>query len=164
MPLRPIRRILRDAALVVALAVALALAVNGLRPTRGIPLFAPREYQVLVPCPEYAGKADPVAPAAALAGGRGTLLIDAREPAAFARWHPPGALSIPFDYLAPTDEARVRRVLSSGARQVVVFGDGQDPDSGQELAKELAGKGLRNVRYVRGGAPALRAAGGGGAP
>jgi hypothetical protein len=47
---------------------------------------------------------------------------------------------------------------------VVVVGDGEDPDSGRELARELAGKGLKNMAYVTGGAPALKAALTGGRP
>jgi hypothetical protein len=45
----------------------------------------------------------------------------------------------------------------------MVFGDGQDPDSGEQLARELAGRGIRNVRFVQGGAPALAATANGGA-
>ncbi len=41
---------------------------------------------------------------------------------------------------------------------MVVYGDGGDPDSGEQLARELAGKGIRNVGFVRGGAPAILAA------
>jgi hypothetical protein len=41
---------------------------------------------------------------------------------------------------------------------VVVFGDGGDPDSGEQLARELAGAGIRNVVFVAGGAPRLQAA------
>jgi rhodanese-related sulfurtransferase len=151
--------VVRDAALVVALCCGLALAANALRSSGGIPLVAEREYEILVPCPEYEGKADPVEPDQVRPGAKGLLLVDAREAGDYARWHLPGAISIPFDYLEPTSEANVRRVLSSRARQVIVYGDGLQPDSGQELAKELGGKGLRNVKYVKGGAPALQKAG-----
>ena len=40
---------------------------------------------------------------------------------------------------------------------MVVYGDGLEPDSGEELAKEIAGKGIRNVSFVQGGVKALRA-------
>jgi hypothetical protein len=40
----------------------------------------------------------------------------------------------------------------------VVFGDGGNPDSGEQLAREIAGKGIRNVRFVEGGAPLLEKA------
>jgi hypothetical protein len=57
----------------------------------------------------------------------------------------------------------VHAIAASGASQVVVFGDGKDPDSGEQLARELAGRGIRNVRFVQGGAPALETAASGGA-
>jgi hypothetical protein len=70
---------------------------------------------------------------------------------------------VPFDYLTPTCAAEVRGIAASGASQVVVFGDGKDPDSGEQLARELAGLGIRNLRFVQGGAAALQAAAAGGA-
>jgi hypothetical protein len=39
----------------------------------------------------------------------------------------------------------------------VVFGDGSSPDSGQEMARELAGRGMVNVFFVDGGWSAVRA-------
>lgn len=151
--------IIRDAALVTVIAGGLALLSNGLRSSASIPLVAKKEYAILVPCPEYEGKADPLEPRQALARSQGVVLVDARDAEAFARWHMPGALSIPFDYLEPTSKANVQRVLSTRARQVIVYGDGENPDCGQELAKELGGKGLRNVKFVKGGAPALQSLG-----
>ena len=74
------------------------------------------------------------------------------------RWHPTGAIAVPFDYLEPTSPEQVRRIASSGAGRVVVFGDGNNPDSGEQLAREIAGKGIRNVRFVEGGAPLLEKA------
>lgn len=146
----------RDAALVVVLSTALALVSNWLHPTSRIPLVAEREYQVLVPCPEHEGKeAAAVAPVQARAG-EGTMLVDAREKEEFHKWHLPGAVCMPYDYLEPTPTELIKKVLLAQAKRVVVYGDGGDPDSGQQLANELSGKGIRNVSYVKGGAPALR--------
>ena len=50
------------------------------------------------------------------------------------------------------------RLVRTRARKVVVYGDGENPDSGQQLANVISGKGVKNVFYVKGGAPALRAA------
>ena len=150
--------ILRDAAIVVALSLVLALSLNAARATGSIPLVAEREYQVLVPCPEHEGEAEGVDAATVTPGERGLLLVDAREAEAFSSWHPEQAVSIPYDFLAPTSPELLQKVLSSRARRVVVFGDGEDPDSGQQLAQELSGKGIRNVVYVKGGAPALKGA------
>lgn len=151
------KTVVRDAALVVAFSTAVALVTNWLHPTARIPLVAEREYQVLVPCPEHEGKtaaavsSDQVRP-----GEAGTMLVDAREEEAFKAWHPPGAICVPYDYLEPTPTELIKKVLEARARRVVVYGDGDDPDSGEQLANELSGKGIRNVSYVKGGAPALK--------
>ena len=147
--------VLRDSALALLLAAGLAVGVNALRSTGGIPLLAPHEYEILVPCPELAGQPASALSADQLSSGEpGTLLVDARERADFEAWHLPGAISLPFDYLEPRPEEQT--VLRSRARKVVVYGDGQEPDSGQQLANALSGKGVKNVHYVVGGAPALR--------
>lgn len=156
------RTVLRDAALLVVFSVGLALAVNQIRSTGGIPLVATQDYEVLVPCPEYEGTASAVAAAEVHLEEKGLLLVDARADEDHRAWHPAGSLSLPFDYLVPVaddpaSKVKLRRVLDTRARRIVVFGDGDDPDSGEQLARELAGQGLRNVTFVRGGAPALRA-------
>ena len=148
--------VVRDAALAVVLSLVLALSVNAARATGALPLVADREYQVLIPCPEHEGEAEAAAPTTVRPGERGVLLVDAREAELYQAWHPAGAVSIPYDFLEPTSPELLRRVLSSKARRVVVYGDGQAPDSGQQLAQELSGKGIRNMVFVKGGAPALR--------
>jgi hypothetical protein len=158
-----IRTILRDGALIALLSAGLALGVNALRPA-GLPLVADKEYQVLVPCPEVMGEAAALEPTDALLHDPRTLLLDARDAAAFALWHAPGARSVPYDYLTPTPPETVNEILASRAGRVIVVGDGDDPDSGRELARELAGKGLKNMAYVKGGASALKAALTGGRP
>ena len=157
------RSIVRDAALVCLAAAGLAAGTNALRP-QPLPWLALREYQVLVPCPEVAGEAPALEPGDAALTDPRTLLLDARAAAAHAAWHPANARSVPYDYLEPTPPETVRDILASGAARVVVLGDGDDPDSGRELARELAGKGLKNVAFVKGGAPALKARQAGGRP
>jgi len=148
--------VLRDALLVILVAAAAALGSNRLRSRGRLPLVATSEYEVVVPCPESKGSAEPVEASALSAGAPGLVLIDARDAQAFARWHAAGALSVPFDYLEPTSGDVIRRVLRTRGRRVVVYGDGASPDTGEQLARELAGKGVRNVGFVRGGAPALQ--------
>jgi hypothetical protein len=148
--------LVRDAALVALASTALGLGFNGLR-ANGIPLRATGPYEIFRPCPEATGKAEALEPGAI---GPSDLLVDARSRAEHERWHPRGALSVPFDYLESTPPARVKQVAQTRSRRVVAFGDGGEPDSGAELARDLAGRGIRNVHYVRGGAPALRAQGG----
>ena len=127
----------------------------------------PRPARTSVAAPAPAGprgetqaeaSAKALAAAAVQPGERGVVLVDAREAAAVTTWHPVGAVSIPYDFLEPTSPGLLQKVLSSRARRVVVYGDGEDPDSGEQLAQELSGKGIRNVVYVKGGAPALRGA------
>jgi rhodanese-related sulfurtransferase len=159
---QPWRIALRDAAVVV-LACAVAGSLRNVVCGGGIPFIQHEKHEILVPCPETSGDAPAVAPSAPLQTDPRVLVIDARDASAFAAWHAPRAQSVPFDYLAPAEPATIRRIASSGAREVIVYGDGGDPDPGEQLAKELSGKGIRNVTYVAGGAPAIQAAGRGGA-
>ena len=85
-----------------------------------------------------------------------TLRLDARDRAAFDAWHLPDAMHLEFDWVSPVADAVLKKVASSGAAAVVVYGDGGDPDSGRELGRELSGRGIRNVRFVEGGAASLR--------
>jgi hypothetical protein len=39
---------------------------------------------------------------------------------------------------------------------VVVYGDGGAPDTGELLAREISGHGIKHVFFVEGGAPELR--------
>ncbi len=149
-------KVVRDAAIVAALAAAVALGFNAVRPN-GIPFVATAGYEIFVPCPEPLGEVTVIEPGDARLSAERTLVIDARDAAAFAAWHHPRARHVAFDYLDPVADATVRDVASSGAAAVVVYGDGADPDSGHELARELSGRGVRNVFSVQGGAPALRA-------
>ena len=150
-----VRVTVRDAAVVTALAVAAALVANAVRPVP-FPWVASQAYDLFVPCPEPLGEARAVPPGDPLLRADRTLVVDARDPQAFAAWHFPDALNVPFDWIDAVPDESVRRVAASGAASVVVCGDGGDPDSGRELARELSGRGVRNVHYVEGGAPALR--------
>lgn len=149
------RTIVRDAAIVLALSAAAAAAVNAIRPD-GLPWVADRAYETLVPCPEPLGEVDPVEPGDPAVADARTLLIDARGDADRRAWSHPRAVAVPFDWLDPVPDDRVQELIRTRARRVVVYGDGGDPDSGRELARELAGRGMRNVGFVPGGADALR--------
>jgi len=155
---------LRDAAIISALSAVVALGVNAVR-GHGLPVFADEEYQILVPCPEPVGDVEAVAPTDVGESGGDTLVIDARGKAEFDSWHFDGAWHVAFDFLDPTSDEQIERIAGSRARRVIVYGDGADPDSGRELAREIAGKGIRNLFFLEGGAPALReASDGGGKP
>ena len=148
----------REALLIAVGCAVLAVLVNAVHP-RGIPLVAERAYEVLVPCPEPGGEASPVEPGDPLLEAETTFVVDARSRVEAESWRFRDALNIPYDYLDPTPdevlEDLAQSLARSRARQVVVYGDGDDPDSGQQLAREIAGRGIKNVGFVRGGAPAL---------
>jgi hypothetical protein len=152
-----LRTTVRDALFVLAACAAVGAATNALRPG-GIAFVQRSEYEILVPCPEGSGDAQAIPADDSTVWETRTLLVDARSAAEYQRWHPREAIAVPFDYLEPTAPERVRRIASSGASRVVVFGDGGNPDSGEQLAREIAGKGIRNVRFVEGGAPLLEKA------
>jgi rhodanese-related sulfurtransferase len=145
--------VMTTAAVVGLLFSGLGLAVNALR-ADGIELVAKRDYEILVPCPEPLGEVFPMEPQQI--GQEGALVIDAREPEEFSIWHWADASNIPFDFLDPVPGETVKELIRTRARLLVVYGDGDDPDSGRELARELAGRGARNVYFVPGGAQALR--------
>jgi rhodanese-related sulfurtransferase len=92
-----------------------------------------------------------------------TFLVDARRKQEHQAWRLRDAVNIPYDYLEPIpDEALkglIRGIQKSGARRLVVYGDGKDPDSGEQAGKEISGKGVKNVFFVKGGAPALKGGG-----
>jgi len=145
----------RDAALVTAGCAVVAFGTNALR-SMGIPVVAREPYQILVPCPDEVGESIEMAADDARLRSSGTLLIDARDTADYAAWHLERARSVPYDFLDPVNEKAVQEIASTGASVVAVYGDGAEPDSGRELAREIAGKGIRNVHHVVGGAPALQ--------
>ena len=153
-----VHRTLLEAAAVAGGAALLALAVNALRPS-GLPLVAPAPYETLVPCPEPGGPVAALEPSDPALRGPRLFLVDARDADAFRRGHAAGAVNVPYDWLDPLPQAVLgelaRRIAASGAARVVVYGDGGRPDSGEHLGREISGRGIRNVAFVRGGAPAL---------
>lgn len=151
---------LRDAVVVAVGCGIVAVGINGLENPAGIPLVSPKAYETLVPCPMPGGVVEPLDDGSPLVTDERTFVVDARPDSEFRQWHLPRAVNISYDYLDPTPPSVVhslsRDIARSRAQRVVVYGDGDDPDTGQLLAKEIAGQGIRNVVFVSGGAPALR--------
>jgi rhodanese-related sulfurtransferase len=141
---------LRDAIIIAALCALLACIVNFVRPD-SLDWFAERDYDILVPCPEPIGEATAMSAEDARRLKSNDLLIDARQPEEFARWHAPDSINIVFDYLTPISDEAIRKIAAMRAHRIIVAGDGQNPDSGEQLAKEISGRGIKNVHYLIGG-------------
>jgi hypothetical protein len=159
-----LRRVAGEAVAVVFATVLLALAVNALR-ADGLALVAHAPYEVLVPCPEPGGAVTPVEPGDPALGSPRAFLVDARPFEAFKHAHLSRAVNVPYDWLDPLPDAELQRlaraIAASRATRVVVYGDGGRPDSGEHLGREISGRGIKNVSFVRGGAPVVL---GGGKP
>lgn len=147
--------VLRDAGIIVVICAVVAIVVNMVRPD-GIPLVQRQEYEIFVPCPEPLGEAKGIEVSEFKnLGEKEILVIDARDRKQYRQFHYPDAINIVFDYLVPVCKKKLKEVASSGAKMVIVYGDGQNPDSGEQMARELAGAGIKNVYFIKGGAPAL---------
>ena len=150
--------ILRDAAIVAVLSTVTALGVNTVR-ADGLPLVQTEAYDILVPCPEPVGDPEEMVASDPRIKDKKSLLLDVRLKEEFDAWHIEGARNQPFDWLGPPVDEEVKtvakQVAASRAQRVIVYGDGDNPDSGQEWAKLLSGARIKNVFYVGGGAPAL---------
>lgn len=148
---------IRDAAVVVLLSVVVALCFNAMRGEGSIPLVAREAYRILVPCPEPVGEVEPIEASEVRWGTARELVLDARLDHEREAWRTELATHVPFDYLEPVSDEALAELVASNAARVVVFGDGSSPDSGQEMARELAGRGMVNVFFVDGGWSAVRA-------
>lgn len=150
----------RESLVVVSVAAVVGLFVNGFLNPNGIPIIAEHEYEVLVPCPEPGGEVTPVNAIESPTDSERVFWMDAQSAEDFNRWHHPQAANVAYDYLDPTPnhiiEELARKIARSKAQRVFVYGDGDDPDTGEQLAREISGKGIRNVFFIKGGAPALR--------
>ena len=153
------RSTLVEAMVVAVTATVAALVFNAARPGGGLALIARTPYQVLVPCPEPGGRVEPLSAGDPELVAARTFLLDARPAEDFDRRHLPGAVHLPYDWLDPVPDDRlqalVETIAASGATRVVVYGDGGLPDSGEYLGREISGRGIKNVFFVTGGAPAV---------
>ncbi len=149
---------LLEAITVAAAATTVALIFNAVRPG-GLPPIARTPYQILVPCPEPGGPVQPLPPDSPELMVARTFLVDARPAEEFDSHHLPGAVHLPYDWLDPVPDSRLQKLVeaiaASGATRVVVYGDGGRPDSGEHLGREISGRGIKNVFFITGGAPAL---------
>jgi hypothetical protein len=153
----------REATAVAGASTLLALAANAVRPST-LPLVARVPYETLVPCPEPGGPVLALEPDDPALASERSFLVDARGAREYRARHLPGAVNVPFDWLEPLPGEQLRElaraIAASRAARVVVYGDGGRPDSGEYLGREISGRGIKYVHFVRGGAPALLSGGG----
>jgi hypothetical protein len=154
--------VLRDAVIAAGISFAVALLVNLVRPD-AIPFIADQPYELFVPCPEPGGEVTPMAADAPALLADDTFVVDARSKQEFDAWRLRQAINISYDYLDPTPQETLQdlaeTIARSRAKRVVVYGDGATPDTGEQLAKEVSGHGIKHVFFVEGGAPELGASG-----
>jgi rhodanese-related sulfurtransferase len=163
-PSQDVRRIVRDALIIVLVGGLSGIVANLVPRKTQLPWVQTKPYDIVVPCPEPVGQVTAVTAESASLRDFTTLVIDARSATEFTAWHWAGAVNVPFDWLGPPVAEDVKqlakRVTASNSKRILVYGDGDDPDSGKEWARLLSGGGIRNVAYVEGGAPVLMKAAG----
>jgi predicted sulfurtransferase len=150
--------VIRDAAVVSLAAALVALAVNLFHPEK-IPLVAEEEYEILVPCPEPGGEVTAVEPGDPMLIAPDTFIVDARPATDFSKWRFRNAANVTYDYLDPTPgsviQGLAKAIAKSRAKRVLVYGDGDLPDTGEQLGKEISANGIKNVYFIKGGYKAL---------
>ena len=100
-----IRSVILTAACVFA-----GMAFNAAR-SDGIPVVAPRPYEIYVPCPETLTEAQSVDASEAT---QNVLYVDARPTEQFQRAHIKGATNLPYDVLADPSPQDLDRLKKSG--------------------------------------------------
>ena len=146
---------LRDAAIALALSAIAAITFNALR-SQGLEFIVFQDYEVFVPCPEPVGEAEPLDPSQVRWGEDDELVLDARSPYQYKKWHPEGVRNVPFDFLLPVEEGVLRSIVQGRLERVLVYGDGLVPDTGEQLARELSSRGIKNVYYIKGGITGIK--------
>lgn len=132
-------------AIILAISVGLALAFNATRPDR-LPL---------VHDPDSAAQAAALrgeislAEAALLFESGKAVFVDARESGEYALGHIEGALSL--DPILFGQEFPALREHLEGATTIVTYCDGEFCELSHELAQQLLGMGLQDVRVLRNG-------------
>jgi predicted sulfurtransferase len=150
---------LRDAVAVAGICFAVGLLINLVHP-KGIPFIADQEYDIFAPCPEPGGEVTPMPANEPLLFANDTFIVDARSKQEFRTWRFRESINVPYDYLEPTPgpilQHLTETIAKSRSKRVVVYGDGDIPDTGDLLARDISGHGTKHVFFVEGGAPALR--------
>lgn len=125
-----------------------------------IPFIAEAEYETMVPCPVPGGDVNEM-DIKNMSNQHNFFVVDARSEQEYEQWHYPDAILMTYDYLDPIPQQKMNALTAAIAKaratKVVVYGDGDVPDSGNLLGKDISGNGIKNVHFIKGGAAALRA-------
>ena len=79
--------------------------------------------------------------------GDDVVLVDARSPMAFAQSHLPGAVNLPLIWV----DEQARRRIPDGDAEIVVYCEGADCHSSDEVAARLLQLGYVNVSHYEEG-------------
>ncbi|MBN2802729.1 MAG: rhodanese-like domain-containing protein [Deltaproteobacteria bacterium] len=152
-----LRRSFVEAVIIALIGSILGIAVSFVHP-RGIPLVEDEPYEIIVPCKVPGGKVKPVDPSILKADK--VFIVDARSKEEFDLWHPQNASLLTYDFLDAVSQEDLTNLANSivkaRALKVVVYGDGSNPDTGELLGKEISGRGIKNVYFIKGGIDTLK--------
>lgn len=132
-------------AIIIAISVGLALAFNATRPDR-LPLV--HDPEIAAQAAAQRGEIS-LADAIRLFESGEAVFVDAREADEYALGHIDGALSL--DPLAFEQEFPLLQEQLEGAKTIVTYCDGEFCELGRELAEQLKGMGLQDVRVFKNG-------------
>jgi rhodanese-related sulfurtransferase len=149
-----LKEIIRNSIIIVLVVSLLAIIINFIHPHR-IPFIAEKQYEIYVPCPDTKGEIKEISVDEFLRMAIESIIVDARSRSDFEKWHFKDAINIEYDFLAPVCPLKIKEIINKKRKFVIVYGDGDEPDSGKELAKELATKGIKNVFFLKGGVKEL---------
>lgn len=130
------------------LAALTAILVNIIR-ENSLPFIAEDEYKIFVPCPEPSGEVSFTTIEEVMDNlSENTLLVDARSKELFEEGHLPDAVNIPFDFLYPLSEEDIQILLDRAPNKIIVYGDTDRVNIGEQQAKIIASEGFNNVFFI----------------
>lgn len=131
--------------IIIAISIGLALAFNATRPDR-LPLV--HDPEIAAQAAAQRGEIS-LADAIRLFESGGAVFVDAREAGEYALGHIDGALSL--EPLVFGQGFPLLREQMEGATTIVTYCDGEFCELGRELAEQLKGAGLQDVRVFKNG-------------
>jgi rhodanese-related sulfurtransferase len=143
--MKAVYKTLTQAAAIVALATALSLGVNALRPD-GLPLAGANTSAVSLD--QGDGEISVKDAAMLFASGR-AVFLDARSQFEYEQGHIQGALSLPPREFASQFQDIKPRLMSKEV--IITYCDGERCPLSHALAEHLRGAGMKNVRVLKNG-------------